>query len=179
MWSTADGAVKPEVARRLGGQLLHEESRLEHRKQLGHLPGSPRARGLHLGHRSFECDPPLPPDGEEISGARRAIETIQNVFRHSLGTCFTSVTQPRSQLLRVGHASHRDEGVSARGHCETAVFCTHYREVRPSRTATPCVEKFTTYTPPAPPRNTLFLIDLRCVHINRAVFTANIRHRRR
>ena len=129
MWSTADGAVKPEVARRLGGQLLHEESRLEHRQQLGHLPGSARARGFHLGHRSFECDPPLPPDGEEISGARRAIETIQNVFRHSLGTCFTSVTQPRSQLLRVGHASHRDEGVSARGHCETAVFCTHYREV--------------------------------------------------
>ena len=130
MWSTADGAVKPEVARRLGGQLLHEEIRLEHRQQLGHLPGSARARGLHLGHRSFECDPPLPPDGEEMSGARRAIETIQNVFRHSLGTCFTSVTQPRSQLLRVGHASHRDEGVSARGHCETAVFCTHYREVR-------------------------------------------------
>ena len=130
MWSTADGAVKPEVARRLGGQLLHEESRIGHRQQLGHLPGSPRARGLHLGHRSFECDPPLPPDGEEISGARRAIETIQNVFRHSLGTCFTSVTQPRSQLLRVGHASHRDEGVSARGHCKTAVFCTHYREVR-------------------------------------------------
>ena len=110
MWSTADGAVKPEVARRLEGQLLHEESRLEHRQQLGHLPGSARARGLHLGHRSFECDPTLPPDGEEMSGARRAIETIQNVFRHSLGTCFTSVTQPRSQLLRVGHASHRDEG---------------------------------------------------------------------
>ena len=128
--TTADGAVKPEVARRLEGQLLHEESRLEHRQQLGHLPGSARARGLHLGHRSFECDPTLPPDGEEMSGARRAIETIQNVFRHSLGTCFTSVTQPRSQLLRVGHASHRDEGVSARGDCETAVFCTHYREVR-------------------------------------------------
>ena len=80
MWSTADGAVKPEVARRLGGQLLHEESRIGHRQQLSHLPGSPRARGLHLGHRSFECDPPLPPDGEEMSGARRAIETIQNVF---------------------------------------------------------------------------------------------------
>ena len=86
--------------------------------------------GFTLATVRLKCDPTLPPDGEEMSGARRAIETIQNVFRHSLGTCFTSVTQPRSQLLRVGHASHRDEGVSARGHCETAVFCTHYREVR-------------------------------------------------
>ena len=58
--------------------------------------------------------------GEEMSGARRAIETIENVFRHSLGTCFTSVTQPRSQMLRVGHASHRDDGGSARRRRKTA-----------------------------------------------------------
>ena len=84
-------AVQPKVARRLGAQLLHEESRLEHRKQLGQLPGSPGARGLHLGRRSFERDPTSPPDGEEILGARRAIDMIQNVFRHSLGTFITLV----------------------------------------------------------------------------------------
>ena len=97
--------VQPKVVRRLGGQLLHEESRLGHRQQLAHLPGSPRARGLHPGHRSFKCDPTLPPDGEEMSGARRAIETIENVFRHSLGTFITIVNKPRSQMLRFGHAS--------------------------------------------------------------------------
>ena len=80
MWSTADHAVQPKVARRLEGQLLPEESRVEHRQQLGQLPGSPRARGLHPGHHSFECDPLPPPDGEEMSGARRAIETIENAF---------------------------------------------------------------------------------------------------
>ena len=73
-------AVQPEVARRAGGQLLREYIHIEHRQQLGHLPGSPRARGLHLGRRWFERDPTRPPDGDEISGARRAIETIENAF---------------------------------------------------------------------------------------------------
>ena len=80
MWSTADHAVQLKVARRLGGQLLRGQSCLEHRHQLDQLPGSPRARGLHLGHRSFERGPTSPPDGEEMSGARRAIETIENAF---------------------------------------------------------------------------------------------------
>ena len=76
----ADGAVKLKVIARSWGQLLHEKYCFEHRKQLGQASGSPRARGLHLGRRWFKRDPTLPPDGEEILGARRAIETIQNVF---------------------------------------------------------------------------------------------------
>ena len=123
-------AVQLEVALRLGGQLLREESHLEHRQQLGHLPGSPRAQGLHLGRRWFERDLTRPPAGDEISGARRAIETIENAFRHLLGTSFTSASQPRSHKLRVGHASRCGEGRFARRHCEKAVLCTHYREVR-------------------------------------------------
>ena len=76
--------------------------------------------GFTLATSRLNADLTLPPDGEEMSGARRAIETIENVFRHSLGTCFTSVTQPRSQMLRVGHASHRDDGGSARRRRKTA-----------------------------------------------------------
>ena len=82
-------AVQPKVDRRLGGQLLREQSCLDHRQQLGHLPGSPRAQGLHLGHCSFERDPTSPPDGKEILGARRAIDMFENAFRHSLGTFIT------------------------------------------------------------------------------------------
>ena len=84
-----DRAVQPEDARRAGGQLLREEVGVEHRKQLGRLPGSPRARGLHLGHHLFEREPTLLPDGEEILGARRAIGMFENAFRHSLGTFIT------------------------------------------------------------------------------------------
>ena len=92
----ADHAVQPKVVRRLAGELLREQSCLEHRQQLGHLPGSPRARRLHPGHRSFECDPTPPPDGEGMSGARRAIDMVENAFRHSLGTSLTSANTPRS-----------------------------------------------------------------------------------
>ena len=76
----ADGAVKLKVIARSWGQLLHEKYYFKHRKQLGQASWSPRARGLDLGRRWFKRDPTLPPDGEEILGARRAIETIQNVF---------------------------------------------------------------------------------------------------
>ena len=57
---------------------MHEESRLEHRKQLGQLPGSLRSRGLHLGHRSFEREyetRPLPP--------RRTVKRTRDVGRAS------------------------------------------------------------------------------------------------
>ena len=50
------------------------------------------------------------------------------------GKGLTSFTQPRSQTLRVGHASRRDEGGCGSDRCEKAVFGTHcmYREVRRS-----------------------------------------------
>ena len=132
MCSAADGAVELKMTLCSGGHLQHEQSCLELRKQLGHLPGSPRARGLQLVHRSFKPDPTSQLDGKEILGARRAIDTIQNVFRHSLGTNLTLVKQPRSHLQRFGHARVATNRPVRERASKTTVYCTHYREVRPT-----------------------------------------------
>ena len=120
-------AGKVIIARAWRGVAQLESTLLEHGQQLHHSPGSPRARGTLLRGWRVQTNPTLAAGGEQNSGARRRICMGQKVFRHSLGTSFTSDLSTRSPGQRDGRGSDsRKAGGEARsGECRASgdLYC--------------------------------------------------------
>ena len=92
--------------RRAGDVHQSQETRSEVGRRLHRSPGSPRSRGAPLCRQVGRRQPRRPAGGDQKSGARWWICTIQNVFRHFLGTC---INRPS---LR-GHRAKRSADAAA------------------------------------------------------------------
>ena len=110
--------MQPKIVLHLHGQLLREESRLAHRKQLGRTClGRLVREELHLALATARLNvfPTWPPDGEEILGARCAFDTIENT-RDDITLVKLMVKQPQSLLQSqrsrgaLTRASRRSDG---------------------------------------------------------------------